>query len=70
MFRAPEAGDEDVVWQHSANGSDAEDRFYLYHTHEAQDAGYTVGWQEKHKLFPYPQSVIDMNPSITQNPGW
>ena len=70
VFRAPEAGDEDVVWQHSANGSDAEDRFYLYHTHEAQDAGYTVGWQEKHKLFPYPQSVIDMNPSITQNPGW
>ena len=70
IFREPKASDEDVVWMHSKDGSDKMDRFYLGHTHEAQDAGYTVGWQEKHKLFPYPQSVIDMNPSITQNPGW
>ena len=72
VFRDPKdyPGDEDRVWQHSADGSDKEDRFYLYHTHEAQDAGYQVGWQEKHRLFPYPQSVIDMNPNITQNPGW
>ena len=70
VFRAPQDSDEDRVWQHSSNGSDPEDRFYLYHTHEAQDAGYQVGWQEKHRLFPYPQSVIDMNPNIQQNPGW
>jgi hypothetical protein len=70
VFRAPADSDEDRVWQHSADGSDKEDRFYLYHTHEAQDAGYQVGWQEKHRLFPYPQSVIDMNPNIQQNPGW
>ena len=71
VFRgAPADSDEDVVWQHSSNGSDPEDRFYLYHTHDAQDAGYQVGWQEKHRLFPYPQSVIDMNPNIQQNPGW
>ena len=31
---------------------------------------YEVGWKEKHALFPYPQSVIDMNPNIKQNPGW
>lgn len=72
VFRDPKdyPGDEDRVWQHSADGSDKNDRFYIYHTHEAQDAGYEVGWQEKHRLFPYPQSVIDMNPNITQNPGW
>ena len=60
----------DAVWQHSADGSDPEDRFFLFHSHEAQDAGYEVGWQEKHKLFPYSQKVMDMNPNITQNPGW
>ena len=70
IFREPKSSDEDIVWMHSNNGSDPMDRFYLYHTHEAQDAGYQVGWQEKHKLFPYPQQVMDMNPNITQNPGW
>lgn len=72
VFRNPSdyPGDEDRVWQHSSNGSDPEDRFYLYHTHEAQDAGYEVGWQEKHRLFPYPQQVMEMNPNIKQNPGW
>lgn len=70
VFRAPQDSDEDRVWQHSADGSDKEDRFYLYHTHEAQDAGYEVGWQEKHRLFPYPQQVMEMNPNIVQNPGW
>ena len=59
-----------AVWMHSADGSDPMDRFFLFHSHEAQDAGYEVGWQEKHKLFPYPQDVMDMNPNITQNPGW
>ena len=74
IFRDPSKeeykNDEDRIWMHSADGSDKEDRFYIYHTHEAQDAGYEVGWQEKHRLFPYPQLVIDMNPNITQNPGW
>ena len=58
-----------AVWQHSSNGSDAEDRFFIYHTHEAMDAGYEVGWKEKHKLFPYPQNVKDMNPNLKQD-GW
>ena len=71
VFRDPSKyNDEDRVWQHSSDGSDPEDRFYLYHTHEAQDAGYQVGWQEKHRLFPYPQQVMEMNPNIVQNPGW
>ena len=70
MVMPSQDSDEDRVWQHSANGTDPEDRFYIYHTHEAQDAGYEVGWKEKHALFPYPQSVIEMNPNIKQNPGW
>ena len=72
VFRDPAnyPNDEDRVWQHSADGSDKMDRFYLYHTHEAQDAGYQVGWQEKHRLFPYPQQVMEMNPNIVNNPGW
>ena len=72
VFRDPAKydGDEDRVWQHSADGSNKEDRFYLYHTHEAQDAGYQVGWEEKHRLFPYPQDVMDTNPNIKPNPGW
>jgi tetratricopeptide (TPR) repeat protein len=72
LFRntADYPGDVDRVWEFSKDGSDKEDRFYLFHTHEAMDAGYEVGWKEKHALFPYPQSVIDMNPNITQNPGW
>ncbi len=70
VFRPVEASDVDVVWQHSSNGSDPEDRFYLFHTHEAQDAGYEVGWQEKHKLFPYPATIMEMNPNLVQNPGW
>ena len=72
LFRNPAdyPGDVDRVWEFSKDGSDKEDRFYLFHTHEAMDAGYEVGWKEKHALFPYPQSVIDMNPNITQKPGW
>ena len=34
------------------------------------DAHYEVGWQEKHRLFPYPQTLLDNNPSLHQNPGW
>jgi hypothetical protein len=69
VFRPVKDTDEDVTWQHSTDGSNPEDRFYLYHTHEAKDAGYEVGWQEKHRLFPYPQNVKDMNPNLTQE-GW
>lgn len=60
----------DAIWMHSSDGSDPMDRFFIYHTHEAQDAGYEVGWKEKHRLFPYPQQVMDMNPNIVQNPGF
>jgi hypothetical protein len=71
VFRDPaKYDDNERVWQHSADGSDKEDRFYLYHTHEAQDAGYQVGWEEKHRLFPYPQDVMETNPNIKPNPGW
>jgi tetratricopeptide (TPR) repeat protein len=27
-------------------------------------------WNNRHKLLPIPQSAIDANPEITQNPGW
>ena len=63
------AGDK-AVWQHSSDGKDPEDRFFLLHTHEAEAKGFTVGWQEKHKLFPYPQTVLDNNPAMHQNAGW
>lgn len=65
----PEAqtADADVVWE---NGDEASSRFFIFHTHEAQDAGFTVGWQDKHKLFPYPQTVLDNNPNLKQNEGW
>ena len=69
LLRPLQASDVDVVWQHSKDGSDKEDRFYIAHTHEAQDAGYTVGWQEKHRLFPYPLQVKEMNPNLRQQ-GW
>ena len=67
LFRAPNSSDVDVIWEY---GSEANSRFWIGHTHEAQDAGFTVGWQEKHKLFPYPQVVLDNNPALHQNPGW
>ena len=27
-------------------------------------------WNERNYLFPLPQSAIDINPNLTQNPGW
>ena len=30
-------------------------------------AGFKEG---KHELLPFPQQVVDLNPSIKQNPGW
>jgi len=67
VHRAPKAG-ENVKWE---NGSEANSRFYTVDTHEAIDAGYTVGFKAgKHEFFPYPMSVMDKNPNIEQNPGW
>ena len=56
----------DVVWEF---GDEASSRFFLFHTHPAMDAGNEVGWKEKHKLFPYPQGVKEMNPNLRQE-GW
>ena len=67
LFRAPEASDVDVIWQY---GSEANSRFYIAHTHEAMDAGFEVGWKEKHAIFPYPIDILDNNPALHQNPGW
>jgi tetratricopeptide (TPR) repeat protein len=66
LFRPVGAG-ETPVWEH---GTEANSRFYIIHTHEAKDAGFEVGFQEKHRLFPYPQSIMEQNPEIKQNPGW
>lgn len=67
LFRPVKSTDENVVWE---NGSEANSRFYIVHTHEAMDAGFEVGFKEKCRLFPYPISVMDQNPNIKQNPGW
>ena len=68
LFRAPKADDVDIIWE---NGNEANSRFYMVHTHEAMDNGVEVGFKEgKNELFPYPLTVTDQNPNITQNPGW
>ena len=67
VFRAPSAEDRNIIWE---NGTEANSRFYIAHTSEAKDAGFTVGFQEKHRLFPYPQSIMEMNPNLVQNPGY
>lgn len=67
LFRTPESGDRDIVWEH---GTEANSRFYIVHTSEAKDKGFEVGFQDKHRLFPYPTTVMDQNPNIVQNPGW
>ena len=56
----------DVRWEF---GDEKSSRFFLFHTHPAMDAGNEVGWKEKHKLFPYPQEVKEMNPNLLQE-GW
>lgn len=58
--------DADVVWEF---GDEKSSRFFIFHSHAAQDAGFEVGWQEKHRFFPYPQQVKEMNPNLTQV-GW
>jgi len=66
LHRAPKAG-EQVTWQY---GTEAASRFYTVASHDAIDAGATVGFTEKNKFFPYPTAVMDKNPNIVQNPGW
>ena len=66
VFRPVQAG-EQPVWEH---GTEANSRFYIIHTHEAKDKGFEVGFQERNRLFPYPQNIMDMNDQIKQNPGW
>lgn len=67
LFRPVASGDANVVWE---NGSESNSRFYIVHTHEAVDAGFEVGFKEKHRLFPYPQSIMEQNTKLVQNPGW
>ena len=68
LFRAPKADDRKVAWEH---GEEANSRFYTVSTSAAKDAGFTVGFKEgKHEFFPYPQTVMDKNPNLEQNPGW
>ena len=68
LFRAPKADDRKVTWEH---GEEANSRFYTVSTSAAKDAGFKVGFKEgKHEFFPYPQTVMDKNPNLEQNPGW
>ena len=67
LWRAPQSG-EKVTWEH---GTEADSRFYTVDTHEAIDAGYTVGFKPgKHEFFPYPIAEMDKNPNMVQNPGY
>ena len=65
VFRAPKADDQNVTWEY---GSEANSRFYTTNTPETN---FKVGFKEgKHEFFPYPQTVLDKNPNLKQNPGW
>ena len=68
MFRQPKSDDRKVTWE---NDTEANSRFYTVSSSEDKDKGFTVGFQQgKHELFPFPQTVIDKNPNLVQNPGW
>ena len=68
MFRQPKSDDRKVTWE---NDTEANSRFYTVSSSEAKDKGFKVGFQQgKHELFPFPQTVIDKNPNLVQNPGW
>lgn len=68
LFRAPKSTDKNVKWEH---GTEANSRFYTVTTSEAKDRGAVVGFKKgKHELLPYPQTVLDKNPNLVQNPGW
>ena len=65
VFRTPKADDQNVTWEH---GSEANSRFYTTNTPETN---FKVGFKKgKHEFFPYPQTVMDKNPNLKQNPGW
>ena len=68
LFRTPSSSDRSVKWE---NGSAANSRFYTVSSSEAKDKGFEVGFKKgKHELFPFPQTVMDKNPNLEQNPGW
>ena len=68
VYRAPKADDKNVKWEH---GTEANSRFYTTTTSEAKDRGAEVGFKEgKHEYLPYPQTILDKNPNLEQNPGW
>ncbi len=68
LFRTPSSSDRSVKWE---NGSEANSRFYTVSSSEAKDKGFDVGFKKgKHELFPFPQTVVDKNPNLEQNPGW
>jgi starch-binding outer membrane protein, SusD/RagB family len=33
-------------------------------------AGWTQVWDDKSYLWPIPQKEIELNPNLSQNPGW
>lgn len=68
LFREPKSDDKNIIWE---NGTEENSRFYMVHTQEAIEAGFTCGFVEgKHNLFPFPQTVKDKNINLRQNPGW
>lgn len=68
LFRSPQSDDRQVTWQH---GSESNSRFYTIFTSEAKDAGYEVGFKSGvHEYLPYPESILEANPGLCQNPGF
>ena len=68
VYRAPKADDKNIKWEH---GTEANSRFYTTTTSEAKDRGAEVGFKKgKHEYLPYPQTILDKNPNLKQNPGW
>lgn len=39
-------------------------------TYKSENSAGKYGFQEKHKLLPYPGTEMRLNPNINQNPGW
>ena len=67
VSRAPQAGDENVVWE---NGDASNSRFYLVSTHEAINKKNTVGFKAgKHEYFPFPADDLSQNPNLKQREG-
>jgi len=62
--------DENVTWV--PGETEETGRFYFVTTHDAKKKfGDNVGFKEgKHEFFPFPQTVINKNPNLRQNPGY